>query len=128
MPANITRRNSERWSPVDSDEPQYVGVTGITLEIIGQTNIWVVFDNIRGGKELQVLVARQEAEEILVDLDTLMDLSIIPKDFPLPQDPKMKEDGCRSVRREDPVEEVAPKLVTIHERQGSIRSKLKFTE
>ena len=55
------------------------------FHIIGQANIWVVF-YISGGKELEVLVARQEAEEILIDLNTLMDLSIIPKDFPLPQD------------------------------------------
>ena len=62
----------------------------------------------------------------LVKIITLLGSDKVCKDFPLPQDPKMKEDRCRSVRRKDRVEEVAPKIVKIHERQGSIRSKLKF--
>ena len=93
----------------------------------------MVFDNIKGGKNGQVLIAKQEAEEILIDLDTLIDLSITPQDFPLPQDPKMRADSYRSVREDIPEiresipeGEVGPKLVTIRERQGSVRSKLQF--
>ena len=91
-----------------------------------------MFDNIRGGHDLQVLVARQEAEEILVDLDTLIYLTIIPSDFPLPQDPSMRSEKCRQVKEaphriQEPLdEEVVTKLVTIQERQGSIRSALQF--
>ena len=48
------------WTPVDADEPAYVGVTGIELDILGQANDWTVFDNIKGGHNLQALVARQE--------------------------------------------------------------------
>ena len=46
---------------------------------------------------MQVLVTRQEAEEILVDLDTLIELSIVPADFPLPQDPELRSERCRRV-------------------------------
>ena len=47
-----------------------------------------------------MLITRQEAEEILIDLDTLIDLSIVPPDFPLPQDPELKqEEGYRVCRR-----------------------------
>ena len=52
---------------------------------MGQANRWTVFDNIKGGHNIQVLITRQEAEEILIDL---IDLSIVPPDFPLPQDPE----------------------------------------
>ena len=118
------------WTPTDPDERH--GVTGVKLNIIGQAYICTVFDNIRGGHDLQVLVARQEAEEIFIYLHTLNDLSIIPKDFPLPQDPNMRSKKCRLVKEaphqiQEPLdEEVAPKLVSIQERQGSIRTALKF--
>ena len=46
---------------------------------------------------MQVLVNRPEAEEILVDLDTLIELSIVPADFPLPQDPELRSEKCRRV-------------------------------
>ena len=59
---------------------------------------WAVFDNIKGGHNIQVLITRQEAEEILIDLDTLIDLSIVPPDFPLPQDPELRSDNCRRVK------------------------------
>ena len=64
LPINIAKRNGVVWTAVDSDEPGYVGVTGVDLDIVGQANIGAVFDNIKGGHNLQVLVARQEAEEI----------------------------------------------------------------
>ena len=66
---------------------------------MGQANVWTVFDNIKGGHDMQVLVTRQEAVEILGDLDTLIDLSIVPPDFPLPQDPELRTDSCRRWRR-----------------------------
>ena len=91
LPVNIAMRNGVVWTPTDPDEP----VTGVELDIIGQANICTMYDNIRGGHNLQVLVARQEAEEILIDLDTLIDLSIIPQDFPLPHDPNMRSEKCR---------------------------------
>ena len=99
LPINIAKRNGVVWTAVDSDEPGYVGVTGVELDIIGQANICTIFDNIKGCHNLQVLVARQEAEEILLDLDTLINLSIVPQDFPLPQNPNMRSQKCRHLTR-----------------------------
>ena len=64
---------------------------------------------------MQVLITRQEAEEILVDLDTLIDLSIVPPDFPLPQDPELRTESCRRVEENkkkatEYVEELEKKL------------------
>ena len=64
---------------------------------MGQANVWTVFDNIKGGHNIQVLITRQEAEETLIDLDTLIDLSIVPPDFPHPQDPELRSDNYRRV-------------------------------
>ena len=130
---------------------------------------------------MQMLVTSQQAEEILVDLDNLIDLSIVPADFPLPQDPELRSEKCRRIEenkkniaeyveklekkieeeekrvtkqadssleeglescgsppvRGHPkkqssytinpaIEEVGPKLTTIQERQGSLRSSLQF--
>ena len=88
LPVNIAKRNGVVWTPVDSDEPSYVGVTGVEVDIQGQANVRTVFDNIKGGYNLQVQIARQKAEEICIDLDTLIDLSIIPPDIPLPKRPR----------------------------------------
>ena len=97
LPVNIARRNGISWTQIDDDEPKYSGVTGVEVDVMGQANVWTVFDNIRGGHNMQVLVTRQEAEEILVDLDTLIELSIVPADFPLPQNPELRSEKCRRV-------------------------------
>ena len=97
IPVNIARRNGIVWTQVDADEPSCAGVTGVEVDVMGKANVWAVFDNIKGGHNLQVLITRQEADGILIDLDTLIDLSIVPPDFPLPQDPELKSDNCRRV-------------------------------
>ena len=70
----ISRRNGIVWTRTDPDEPSYTGVTGVELDVMGEG-----------------------AEEILIDLDTLIDLSIVPPDFSLPQDPELRSDNCRRV-------------------------------
>ena len=161
LPVNIAKHNGVIWTPEDADEPAYVGVTAVEVDILGQANVWTVFDDIKGGHNLQALAVRQEAEEILINLDTLIDLSIISPDFPLPQDPEMRSDSCKTIQennqkmnefieelekkvkkdscrkvQQSPYQvkeftldsEVGPKLllVSIQERQGSIRSALQF--
>ena len=69
LPVNIAKCNGEVWTPVEFDKPPYVRVTGFQVDIMGQANVWTVFDNIKGGHNLQVRVARQEAEEILIHPD-----------------------------------------------------------
>ena len=75
----------------------YQGITDVEVNVMGQANVWEVFDNIKGGHNIQVLVTTQEAEEILIDLDTLIDLSIAPPVFPLPQDPELRSESYRRV-------------------------------
>ena len=91
-------------------------MTGVELDIIGQASLWLAFNinNLKGAKELKVLIARQEVVDILIILDSLMD-------FPMPQDPKQKIERFRSVKEQTPV-----KLVDIRDRQGSIISHLKL--
>ena len=96
-------------------------MTGVELDIIGQASLWLAFNNLKGAKELKVLIARQEVVEILITLDSLMEWSIIPKDFPMPKDPKQKIERFRSVKEQTPV-----KLLDIRDRQGSIISHLKL--
>ena len=60
IPVNIARRNGIVWTQVDADEPSYTGVTGIEVDVKGQANVWAVFDKIKGGHNIQVLVTRQE--------------------------------------------------------------------
>ena len=79
IPVNMAKCKGIVWTQTDPDEPLYAGVTGVEVDV------WTVFDNIKGGHNIQVLITRQEAEEILIDL---IDLSIVPPDFPLPQDPE----------------------------------------
>ena len=35
LPVNIAKRNGVVWVPTDPDEPEYVGVTGVQVDIIG---------------------------------------------------------------------------------------------
>ena len=90
--AIIPRSDAEKirlqWVPIDSDEPDYKGVAGMQLAVIGQTEMFIKFKTMRNTKVLRGIVCEEEGDEILVDLDTLIKWSIIPKSFPLPMDPK----------------------------------------
>ena len=39
IPVIIAKRNGIVWTQTDPDEPSYVGVTGIEVDVMGQTNI-----------------------------------------------------------------------------------------
>ena len=96
-------------------------MTGVELDIIGQASLWLAFNNLKGAKELKLLFTRQEVVEIMISLDSLMEWSIIPKYFPMPQDPKQKIMRSRGVKEQTPV-----MLGDIRDRQGSIISHLKL--
>ena len=96
-------------------------MTGVELDMIGQASLWLAFNNLKGAKELKLLIARLEVVEIMISPVSLMEWSIMPKDFPMPQDPKQKIKRSRSVKEQTPV-----KLVDIRDRQGSIISHLKL--
>ena len=58
LPVNIAKRNGVVWTPVASDEPAYVGVKGVEVDIMGQANVWTVFDNIKGGHNPLMVLSR----------------------------------------------------------------------
>ena len=76
-------------------------------------------------KLIEALVARNAGSEILIDLDLLVEWTILPKDFPLPMNPEEREDKVRKVTVTDAKESPA---VEIKERVGSKRSQMKFSE
>ena len=65
---NIAKHNGwwVVWTPFDAYQASYIGVNRIELNILRQANLWMIFENIKGGHSVQVLIARQEAEEILI--------------------------------------------------------------
>ena len=77
---------------LDADEPNYSGITGNQLSILGQTTITIKFTTIRKAQSIPVLICREEGEESLIDLDTLKDMGVVPDNFPLPIDPTKRED------------------------------------
>ena len=60
-PINIARKNGIRWRELDPDKPQYSGVTGTEMDIIGQAVIKVSFTTMKNPKQLMVLVCKQQA-------------------------------------------------------------------
>ena len=71
-------------------------------------------------------MCQEESEESLIDLDSLKDMGIIHKDFPLPIDATMKEDPHKIRLVNTEINRNPTNLVDILERQGSIRSSMKF--
>ena len=66
---------------MDPDEPNYSGVTGTQLTILGHTNIWIKFITMKKAQEISARVCQEQSEESLIDLDSLKDMGIIHKDF-----------------------------------------------
>ena len=79
--------------PIDDDEPDYEGVTGMQLMVIGQIEFFVKFKTMRNTKVLKAIVWQEAGDEILINLDTLFQLTIILKCFPLPMDSRLQGKG-----------------------------------
>ena len=91
---------------------------------------FVKFDTIKHAVKLEFLVIADDGDEALLSLDTLKDLSIVHKEFPLPMDRSKREPKIKRVRDSN-YEEVASvsdatKLVELKERIGSLRTQLTF--
>ena len=76
IPVNIAKKNGIKWRPNDQDEPNYSGITGIQLTILGQTNVIIKFSTIKKPREISALVRQEEGEESLIDLDSLKDMGM----------------------------------------------------
>ena len=98
MPAKMAAMNGLKYSPLDPDEPQYRSVTNQKLEIVGQTYCFIKLEKVKTPVKLNFLVCLNDGNEALLSLDTLKDLSIVSRDFPCPQDDRIKDHKAR--RRE----------------------------
>ena len=74
---NLAKRNGIKWAKMDPDEAKYSGVTGTEMDIIGQETIWVSVTTLKKAKELKVLVCKQQADKLLVDLDSSIEWNIV---------------------------------------------------
>ena len=125
IPIELVKRHELEWEEVDPDEPGCESASGHDMDIIGQCTFWVKFDNMKNPKLIRALVAQEAGEEILLDLDLLIEWTILPADFPNPQDPEERETKARKVTVKESTTE---KLVEIKEKKGSQRSKIRFNE
>ena len=127
IPVKIAKNKGIKWYELDPDEPNYSRITENQLSILCQTTITVKFSTIKRAQTVSALVCREEDEESLIDLDTLKSMGVIHDDFPLPMDPARREDPEKirlvntQINRRDPTH-----LVDILERQGSMRTSMKF--
>ena len=76
---------------MEKDEPGCQGVTGDELSIIGQCTFFIKFDTLKKAKKVKSLVCLDEGSEILIDLQSLIDWTILPPNFPCPLDPREAE-------------------------------------
>ena len=107
----------------DRDEPGCNSASGHDMKIVGQTDFWVKFDNLKHPKKIHALVAEEAGDEILIDLDLLVEWSILPKNFPLPMDEEERETKVKKVT----IKDKKVKLVEINQKKGSNRSQMKFS-
>ena len=76
-----------------SDPTMKGRILGILLMVISQIEFFVKFKAKRNNKVLKAIVWQEAGDEILVNLDTLFQLTIIPKCFPLPMDSRLQGKG-----------------------------------
>ena len=86
---------------VDRDEPGCNSASVHDMKIVGQTEFWVKFDNLKHPKKIHALVAEEAGDEILIDLDLLVEWSILQKNFPMPMDEEEKETKIQKVMIKD---------------------------
>ena len=118
IPWSLNERNKLQIVPTDPDEPEYKGVTGMKLTVVGQTEMFIKFKTMKTTKFLRA--CEDEDNEILVDLETFVEWSIIPKCFPLLMN---TEDLVRNAKEAD---DIPKKIVDIKEHIGLWRTDIKF--
>ena len=75
-----------RRGELDKDKSTFLSVTNEELTIIGQTTAFIKLDVVKHPVKLDFLVCTDDWDEGLLSMYTLKELSIIPRDFPLPID------------------------------------------
>merc|ERR1711888_392378 len=122
--------NGLQYTPLDDNEPNYSSVTNHLLEILGQTTAFVRLERINKPIKLSLLVCGDDGDEALLSLDTLVELSIVPPDFPCPMDSSIRDHKIRRLGEVEEIEEIEKvektKWATLKERVGSLRTQLSF--
>ena len=90
------------------------------MTVIGQTEMFFNFKTLRNTKVLRAIVCEKAGDEIVVDLDTLIQFSIIPMCFSLPMDPRERVSNVKVAA------DIPEKIVNIKERQGLLRTDILF--
>ena len=124
MPVCLAAMNGLQWYEVDKDEPSYKSVTSQSLEVIGQTQCFIKLEKVRNPVKLSFLVVMDDSDESLLSLDTLKDLSIVPKDFPNPMNPAMRDNRVRRVIEEEEEENLMTKF-SLQERVDHLTEQLR---
>ena len=122
VPKNVATRNGIKQGALDIDEPGCQRVTGDELTFIGQFTFFVKLIILKKAKKVRALVCSDEGCEILIDLQLLIDWTILPPNFPCPMDPREAEKSTVRWTKEK------TKLVDIKERAVSQRTKLRFKD
>ena len=74
IPRSVAERNKLEIFPPDPDEASYASASGHPLTVVGQTSMFVKFKTMKTTKSLRALVVAEEGEEVLVDLESLVEL------------------------------------------------------
>ena len=72
---------------------------------MGQTYCFVKLEKVNRPVKLSFLVCLDDGNEALLSLDTLKDLSIVPRDFPCPMDERIKDHKARRIVAEEDEDE-----------------------
>ena len=81
-------------------------------------------ERVRNPVKLSFLVVMDDSDESLLSLDTLKDLSIVPRDFPNPMNPAIRDDKVRRVVEEEGEEDLRSRF-TLQERTDHIIEQLR---
>merc|ERR1711888_557776 len=129
MPARIAALNGLQYTPLDPDEPNYSSVTNHRLTILGQTTTFIRLEKAHKPIKISFLVCSDHGDEALLSLDTLVELSIVPPDFPTPMNSAIRDHKINRIEAVDGVEEAQKvensKSGTIKERIESRKERKK---
>merc|ERR1711867_223859 len=123
LPVKIAALNDLKFEPVDEDEPSYNSGTNNKITILGQTSTFIRLDKVSRPIRLSFLVCEDDGDEALLSLDTLIDLSIVPPDFPCPMDPSIRDHKIRKLQRIE-----VKKWAKLTERIENLRTQLSFPQ
>ena len=92
------------------------------MEITGQTEMFVKMELLKQPKKVHALVAKNAGNAVLLNLNTLIDWTILPPNFPQPMDKNERESKKKA--RKLTVKNSKVKPVEISEQRGSVRTKI----